>query len=109
RTGRRRAWRRPSEVRPRLAKARRHDPQKRWSLTFDPSFTMAAKPPPATPDALSIASALAGSEPLGRLRAALRDSQARYEAIRPILPPALAPHVRPGPLDAEGWSLLASN
>jgi len=70
---------------------------------------MPAKPPPATPDALSIASALEGSEALGRLRAALRDSQARYEAIRPVLPAALAPHVRPGPLDAEGWSLLAAN
>ena len=70
---------------------------------------MVAKPPPATPDAVDIASALRGSEPLGRLRQALRDSQARYEAIRPVLPPALAPHVRPGPLDAEGWSLLAAN
>jgi hypothetical protein len=26
-----------------------------------------------------------------------------------VLPPALAPHVRPGPLDAEGWTLLAAN
>jgi len=70
---------------------------------------MAAKLPPATPDALDIASALEASEPLARLRAALRDSQARYEAIRPLLPTALAPHVRPGPVDADGWSLLAAN
>ena len=70
---------------------------------------MAAKPPPATPDAIDMASALEGSEPLARLRAALRESQRRYEAIRGILPAELAPHVRPGPLDAEGWSLLAAN
>jgi hypothetical protein len=31
------------------------------------------------------------------------------EAIRGTLPSALAAHVRPGPLDGEGWSLLAAN
>jgi len=70
---------------------------------------MAAKPPPATPDAIGIASALEGSEPLARLRMALQESQARYEAIRAVLPPELAPHVRPGPVDVEGWSLLVAN
>ncbi|HUP06053.1 MAG TPA: DciA family protein [Caldimonas sp.] len=70
---------------------------------------MATKPPPATPDAVGIASALEGSEALARLRMALKASQARYEAIRAVLPPELAPHVRPGPIDAEGWSLLAAN
>ena len=29
--------------------------------------------------------------------------------VRPLLPAALARHVRPGPVDAEGWSLLAAN
>ena len=70
---------------------------------------MAAKSPPATPDAIGITSALEGSEPLARLRAAMRDSQARYDAIRGVLPAELAPQVRPGPLDAAGWSLLAAN
>jgi len=70
---------------------------------------VAAKPSPITPNATSIAAALDGSEPLARLREALRDSQARFEAVRTILPPALVPHVQPGPVDAEGWSVLAAN
>ena len=70
---------------------------------------MATHRPPVTPDAVDIASALEGSEPLARLRAALQESHARYEVIRAVLPAELARHVRPGPLDAEGWSLLAAN
>jgi hypothetical protein len=70
---------------------------------------MSARPLPATPSAIGIASALDGSEPLTRLRDALRDSQARFEAVRSLLPAPLAEHVRPGPVDAEGWSLLAAN
>ena len=68
-----------------------------------------AKPPPVTPNAQSIADALRGSAPLTRLRDALRDSNARFEVIRPALPGALAAQVRAGPVDAEGWSLLAAN
>jgi hypothetical protein len=62
-----------------------------------------------TPSAQSIADALHGSAPLTRLREALRDSNARFDVIRPALPGALAAHVRAGPVDAEGWSLLAAN
>jgi hypothetical protein len=68
-----------------------------------------AKPPPVTPSAQSIADALDGSAPLTRLREALRDSNARFDVIRAALPGALAAHVRAGPVDAEGWSLLAAN
>ena len=64
---------------------------------------------PVTPDTIPIGAALRDSEPLARLQAALRDSQARFETVRPILPAALVRHVRPGPVDAEGWSLLAAN
>ena len=39
----------------------------------------------------------------------LQDSQARLDAIRPALPSLLAAHIRPGPVDAEGWSLLVPN
>jgi hypothetical protein len=43
------------------------------------------------------------------LQQLMRDSNARFEAIRPSLPTILAPHVKPGPVDEEGWSLLAAN
>ena len=58
---------------------------------------------------MPIEQALGQSAPLVRLRQLMRDSTERFEAIRPCLPAALAAHVRPGPLDASGWSLLAAN
>lgn len=64
---------------------------------------------PVTPDALRLREALARSSPLAALQSRLRDSKDRFEAIRSVLPAALAAHVRPGPLDTEGWSLLAAN
>ncbi|MEO7009546.1 MAG: hypothetical protein ABI156_10395 [Caldimonas sp.] len=67
------------------------------------------KPSAATPSALSISEALHGSAPLARLREALRDSGARFDAVRPAIPRTLLAHVKPGPVDTEGWSLLAAN
>jgi len=66
-------------------------------------------PTPVTPDALRLQQALQRSEPLARLRELLRDSNARFEAVLPCLPSALARHVKPGPVDELGWSLLAAN
>ena len=58
---------------------------------------------------MRLAQALQRSEPLARLGQLLRDSNARFDAIRPCLPAVLAPHVKPGPVDELGWSLLAAN
>jgi hypothetical protein len=68
-----------------------------------------SKLPPLVPDSMPMLEALRRSAPLAQLRERLQDSKARYEAIRPGLPAALAAHVAPGPVDDEGWSLLASN
>ena len=70
-----------------------------------------ANPPvtPLTPNALRLRDALDRSAPLALLQARLRESNGRFDTLRDLLPPALAPHVRPGPLDAEGWTLLAAN
>jgi hypothetical protein len=70
---------------------------------------MSVKPPSSVPLARPIADALESSAALARLSQRLRESQARFDAIRPALPEALRPHVKPGPLDDEGWSLLAAN
>jgi hypothetical protein len=59
--------------------------------------------------ACTLEQALSRSAPLTHLSELIRDSNARFEAVRPLLPSALAPHVKPGPVDEEGWSLLASN
>ncbi len=67
------------------------------------------RPTPVTPDALRIEQALQQSAPLARLQGLLRESNARFAAIQPFLPAALARHVKPGPVDETGWSLLAAN
>jgi hypothetical protein len=64
---------------------------------------------PITPNALPLQDALARSAPLALLQIRLRESNARFESLRSVLPPALAQHLRPGPLDAEGWTLLTAN
>ena len=46
---------------------------------------------------------------MARLRQLMQDSNARFAAILAGLPPALAAHVKPGPVDETGWSLLAAN
>ena len=58
---------------------------------------------------LPLATALQRSEPLGALMQRLRDSQARFEVITPLLPAALRQAVKPGPLDETSWVLLAAH
>lgn len=62
-----------------------------------------------TPDALRLTHALQRSAPLAHLQTQIRDSNARFEAIRASLPATLALHLKPGPVDEAGWSLLAAN
>ncbi len=64
---------------------------------------------PAVPDALALAEALQQSAPLADLRRRLNQSASCLEAIRPALPAGLLPLVQAGPIDAEGWTLLAAN
>ena len=62
-----------------------------------------------TPDALPIAKVLSQTEVLVRLQASMRDSEARLEAIRAVLPAPIVGHVVAGPIDENGWSLLVAN
>ncbi len=56
-----------------------------------------------------IAESLAGDDSLAGLLARVRASQARLDALADLLPGPLREHLRAGPLDAEGWTLLAAN
>ena len=58
---------------------------------------------------MPVAEALRRSTPLALLRARLQDSNDRFEAIRDSLPATLARHLAPGPVDEEGWTVLAAN
>jgi hypothetical protein len=71
--------------------------------------TVSTSPAPLVPDSMPVEEALRRSTPLAQLRARLQDSNDRFQAIRAALPDALAPHIAPGPVDEEGWSLLAAN
>lgn len=77
---------------------------------------MASQPPrfpsgtaPLPPGTSPIDQALAGNQALGSLMQRMRESEARLGAIRPLLPPPMRPHVKAGPIDEEGWTLLAGN
>jgi len=62
-----------------------------------------------TPGTMALDDALGRSEPLTRLLRRLEDSRARFEAVRALLPAGLHEAVRPGAVDDDGWSLLASH
>lgn len=64
---------------------------------------------PAVPPALPIRQALRTSPALLRLTQRLQESNARFDAVRPMLSGPLEAQVKPGPIDEQGWSLLASN
>ncbi|WP_083438527.1 DciA family protein [Caldimonas brevitalea] len=58
---------------------------------------------------LPIHEALSRHAGLARIQQLMRESNERFEVVRPLLPPALAAHVKAGPVDEQGWSLLAPN
>lgn len=64
---------------------------------------------PSVPLPQSLAGAIERSDSLTGLGRRLEESNARFAAIRDVLPPALAEQLRAGPIDDEGWSVLASN
>ena len=64
---------------------------------------------PLPPGTRSIADALGHNEVLLSLGQRLQASNGRLAAVQPLLPPALRAHVRAGPLDEAGWTLLVDN
>ncbi|WP_422043748.1 hypothetical protein [Roseateles sp.] len=58
---------------------------------------------------MPIAQALTQHDGLARLGVLLKESNRRMDLIKPCLPGALVRFVRPGPVDEEGWSLIAAN
>ena len=68
-----------------------------------------SRKPAAPAAAVPIAEVMRSSQALARLVDRLRESDALFAAIQPLLPPGLAASVRPGPIDEAGWSLLGAN
>jgi hypothetical protein len=65
--------------------------------------------PPRVMQAQTLGTVLDRCGPLESLQRRMRDSNDRFEVIRGKLPGELARHVKPGPVDDEGWSLLTTN
>lgn len=63
----------------------------------------------SVPLGMPLSRALDQHASLADLARRLKESNARYAAIGADLPEALRLQVRPGPIDDQGWSLLASN
>jgi hypothetical protein len=61
------------------------------------------------PLARPLVESLAGDAGLSGLLARVRASQARLDALADVLPGLLRQHLRAGPLDDEGWTILAAN
>ena len=61
------------------------------------------------PNTLPLSTALGQSEPLNSLLRRMHDSRARLDAVAAVLPEALRPGVRPGPLDDTTWVLLVTD
>ncbi|MFT3858169.1 MAG: hypothetical protein QM742_11955 [Aquabacterium sp.] len=78
------------------------NPRRRIHITA-PSFK------PMVPDVLPVTSALGRSHALSSLMQRLRTSQACLEVVHGCLPSAMVPYVKAGPIDDEGWTLLAAN
>ena len=68
-----------------------------------------SRPPALPPGTRTIDQALAASEPLASLSRRLRESQARLDAVLPLLPLSMRQSIKAGPIDEAGWTLLASN
>ena len=70
-------------------------------------------PPPnrqsVVPLARPLGESLKGDDGLSGLLARVRASQARLDALADVLPGLLRQHLRAGPLDDDGWTILAAN
>ena len=73
------------------------------------AFYALPKPPTVVPLARPLGESLARDDSLSNLLARVRASQARLDALADVLPGLLRQHLRAGPLDDDGWTILAAN
>jgi hypothetical protein len=58
---------------------------------------------------VTLLQAAEGSPTLARLAELARESGERLKAIQPLIPEALRPAVKAGPIDGSAWCLLVGN
>ena len=72
-------------------------------------FAPLPQPKSVVPLAKPLGDSLAKDDSLAGLLARVRASQARLDALADVLPGLLRQHLRAGPLDDDGWTILAAN
>lgn len=78
-------------------------------MTAPPRYLPSKVPRAAVPAPTPVAQALRDHASLARLGERLEGSRRRLRLISPALPGHLAASLQPGPLDEDGWSILAAN
>jgi hypothetical protein len=64
---------------------------------------------PSVPEPMPIGRAMGQHTGLARLGLLMQESNRRMAIVSVALPGALTRFVKPGPIDEEGWTLLAAN
>jgi hypothetical protein len=78
-------------------------------MTTPPRYLPPKAPRASIPAPTPVAQALREHAALARLGERLEGSRKRLRLIAPALPGHLADSLKPGPLDEDGWSILAAN
>lgn len=65
--------------------------------------------PPRRPHPVTVQQAAQDSPTLARLAQLARESSEQLKAVESLIPIALRPAVRPGPLDGDSWCLLVDS
>ena len=61
------------------------------------------------PPALTLTQAIDEAPALARLAHLVDQSTAMYRCVQGLIPPALRPLIKPGPLEAQDWCLMVSH
>lgn len=61
------------------------------------------------PPALSMSQAIEGAPGLARLAHLVDQSSTMYRCVQGLIPPALRPHIKPGPVEAQDWCLMVNS
>jgi hypothetical protein len=64
---------------------------------------------PNPPSPISVEDAIRAAPTLARLGVRIKESAARMDVVRPLLPVELRAQVAAGPVDSNGWRLLVAN
>lgn len=78
-------------------------------MPLPPRYLAPRRPTASVPEPLPVAQAIQAHGGLAQLGERLHASRRRLAVIAPVLPGDLLASLQPGPIDEQGWSVLAAN